>query len=96
MARNSRSTIRYVKISLLIAFITASLFLGHAVGFSPQHASAQSQYFVASQEAESQFPDGILFTIEASSPYKITQVKLLFHVHGQRSERYGNAEFVLG
>ncbi|MQF83161.1 hypothetical protein FIM02_03245, partial [SAR202 cluster bacterium AD-802-E10_MRT_200m] len=93
---NSRSAIQYLKSASIISLTVISILIGLILGYNPKSANAQSEFLILSQEVESQFPDGILFKIEASNPHKIIQVKLRFHVIGQRSSRYGNAEFQPG
>ena len=82
-----------VIISLIIlTFLTAGLL----VSADAAHADAH-EILVTSQEAKSQFPEGVKFSVQASSPDEIVEIRVFFKKIGQTSRSsYRALEFSQG
>ena len=66
-----------------------------AFSASPYPAAAQSGSGIrlVSSSAESRFPHGVVFRVEAQAAREISSITLRFQVLGQRALRYDNLEF---
>ena len=82
--------------AIISLIILTSLAAGLLIWADPAQAGAH-EIMVTSQGAESQFPDGVRFFIQASSPDEIVDIRVFFKKIGQTSRSaYRALEFRQG
>ena len=82
--------------AIISLIILTSLAVGLLISASVAQAGAH-EILVTSQGAESQFPDGVRFFIQASSPDEIEDIRVFFKKIGQTSRSaYRALEFSPG
>ena len=87
--------LRFLRRAVSLSAFASLLALLLAFSPSPYPAAAQSGTGIrlVSSSAESRFPDGVVFRVEAQAAREISAITLRFRVLGQRALRYDNLEF---
>jgi hypothetical protein len=87
-----------------VGLVTAVLAVGAASTFAPSfqgrtnlaRADGHGGIEVADQGVQSQFPNGVRFSLTARSPDQIDDIRVFFRKADQRNRAYGTVEFARG